>query len=140
MSAPPKRWTWEVSVDTSRIGLERFATALLMTKAHLKDSITLFGTLGRGVTSIAHVALLEGTEEKFKRMLGKSLVGELKVPSEAVPLGDYKWICYACCTVQRAPGRQPPSPCPGCGETGKWLHRMGPADAPFDHPGRTKDG
>jgi len=64
-----KLWPWEVSIDTTRIGLERLARALISTESQLINSY-IFGDypLGRGISAQLLIKIPKGNEETFKEL------------------------------------------------------------------------
>lgn len=62
----PERHPWDVDFDSTKVGLERFARALISTASTMTDSFTIGNfPLGRGVTVFARVHIPEGREEEF---------------------------------------------------------------------------
>ena len=56
---------WEVSIDTTRAGLERCMRALLLTGSTLTSHFRLSGGLGRGVSAFMLVGIPVGAEAHF---------------------------------------------------------------------------
>lgn len=62
-----RSWYWELSVDTTAIGLERLARAMLLCGG-LVSSITVWPgfPLGRGVSASLMVRIPDGQEDRFR--------------------------------------------------------------------------
>ena len=60
------RWYWHVDIDTTKPALERFARALLTTGTSLEPSRFIMGELGRGVSALVVVSIVEGKAEEFR--------------------------------------------------------------------------
>lgn len=60
---------WDVSIDTTKAGLERLGRALIETSSRLTDSFVLGShKLGRGVSAHLRVFIPEGHEQEFDRI------------------------------------------------------------------------
>lgn len=68
MTPTPPRSPYECAVDTTRVGLERLARALLVTDSHLTSSLIPAGfPLGRGVSATVLVLVPDGRGEWFSQ-------------------------------------------------------------------------
>ncbi|MDP3908875.1 MAG: hypothetical protein Q8Q14_00650 [Gemmatimonadales bacterium] len=62
----PKRWPWDVDIDTTRVGLERCMRALIETESTMTSSMRLSKRMGRGVSAFLRVHVPEGREANFR--------------------------------------------------------------------------
>lgn len=57
---------WDVSIATTRVGLERCMRAILLTRATLTDHFRMGNfPLGRGISAFLRVQIPEGEEDRF---------------------------------------------------------------------------
>jgi hypothetical protein len=65
-----KYWYWHVDIDTTRVGLERFARALLTTGSGLEcgyaSRLISSYPFGRGVTALVVVQIPDGQQSEFR--------------------------------------------------------------------------
>jgi hypothetical protein len=65
-----KFWYWHVDIDTTKIGLERFARALLKTGSGLEcgrsSRLLPAYPFGRGVTALVVVQVPDGQQDEFR--------------------------------------------------------------------------
>ncbi len=95
------RWPWDVSIATSRVGLERCMRALLETRSIITDSFRTAADipLGRGVSSHLRVFIPEGKQEEFLEICkpesmcanGRISVGNYHPPPDGHPGREPEW-------------------------------------------------
>lgn len=69
---------WDADCDATRVGLERFMRALVVTHSHFSDSFTLASVVKPGrVTVFFRVWIPEGEEQAFMKL---ACIDEMKPP------------------------------------------------------------
>jgi hypothetical protein len=64
-----KRKPWDVTIPTTKVGLERCMRALLLTGSHMTSHFRLGDfDLGRGISAFLRVQIPEGLEDRFREL------------------------------------------------------------------------
>lgn len=71
------RRPWDVSIITTKVGLERCMRALLLTGSHLTGHFRIGSDLplGRGISAFLRIQVPEGEEERFREIAQPDSMG-----------------------------------------------------------------